>query len=162
MTIAASINISPSLRLRYALMVMTLIASVCCALFVRELPLIAGLLFGLTYIAITLVAWFKLLRASAQVRLDIANNGRMILRTSLGQGRWSEGMLVRFDRRSVLWEYYVSLRLIDDAGKALLLPILPDSVAEGDFRRLLVALKWIAMRSVSDDSSNEDVNPRNF
>jgi hypothetical protein len=58
-------------------------------------------------------------------------------------------MVMRLLNDSTIWPQLLLLRLQDDSGKILVVPVLPDSVSRDGFRALSVACHWIAAHSNS-------------
>jgi len=57
------------------------------------------------------------------------------------------GLNVRLSHKSRIWAYFLSIFLIDEAGKEHKLLILPDSLSPAAFQALRVSLIWISQHN---------------
>lgn len=151
-TIALSVQIAPSRRLRLLLYGAALVhAGSACAMFSNLLDVaFPSLLAGASGIAALLCA-----RAAARPRtmrqIDISKAGA--LRLTVQQELPPGGRAVRLLRGSLLWGKLLVLRFDSiDAGPMApqTVVVLPDSTAPEAFRKLSVALRAIAGHSASD------------
>lgn len=112
-------------------------------------------------IACFLLAFFGACRTLLAIkthRIDISGNGQILLmetRSSAGTGpspdRLDEAMKgepVALSPDSTLWPFLLLLRLKAE-HRSFTVSVLPDSMGRSDFKRLLVACRWIAARADS-------------
>ena len=101
-------------------------------------------------------------RRQQAVRLDISDSGDIIFRSVLPNSLNIDPINVKLLERSTLWPQLMVLSLRSDDGKIIVLPILRDSVDAGIFRKLSVALNWIAMHTSRKTIFGADISSGNF
>ncbi|MFZ6732163.1 protein YgfX [Undibacterium sp. Ji42W] len=98
---------------------------------------------------------FRYWQGIQQIRqLSISAMGEMILYLlpqpemqkdmQMREVRALKGLNVRLSHKSRIWPYFLSIFLLDEAGKEHKLLILPDSLSPAAFRALRVSLIWIS------------------
>lgn len=164
MSIALSVCIKPSPTLaRMALLMCALSNGVLLyiaysvkslELYWRLFLLLAGLL--------TVLALVRFFRSRVLVNLDISKTGNMILRIPAPRNGAPAAFAVRLNQRSTFWPVLLLLHLQPDVGPAIILPVLPDSVAPDVFRKFFVSLRWISAHASGQNILKNDVSSGNF
>jgi hypothetical protein len=121
-------------------------------------------IFLIVMVCVSLSA-YKLLRFYRRqhaIRLDISNSGDIIFRSLASNSFGSESIAMRLSEGSTLWPQLMVLSLRSHDGNVVVVPILRDCVDPGTFRKLSVALNWIAMKSSSNTGLDSDITSGNF
>jgi hypothetical protein len=146
MSIALSVMIIPSRILAICVSAMCVVScgSACYAAVRAGLGSFTLAVFVFIVWIVGIYALLVFFRGRRQFRLDISGAGEMVLRSPQVASCPGDGV-VRLDRRTSLRSACLLLHLRRENGALVILPVLRDSVSADDFRRLAVALHWLAM-----------------
>jgi toxin CptA len=160
MSIGISAIVRPSLRLKMAVYCLgaAILATGCVIGFGMggSYSLFARIMIATASFVGTLAARWHFQHQQKSFRIVISNAGVIRL--------WQEGVQHEVDEidsvyrmlpNSTLWPNLLLLSLRSENAQTLVLPILPDSVSQQEFRALSVALRWIASRG--GESGDETV-----
>ena len=164
MSIAVSATVLPSRIL--ACMLVFMVALVNVSIGYAGFCFIANQVYiSIGIILCIVLSTYKLLsyyRGQQLVRLDISESGDIIFRLTPCNTLNVDPIKMTLSERSTLWPQLMVLSLRSDDGKIVVLPVLRDSVDATTFRKLSVALNWIAMHASGGTNSNADMPPGNF
>jgi hypothetical protein len=162
MSIALSVMIIPSRILAICVSVMCVVScgSACYAAVRAGLGSLTLAAFVVIVCAVGMYALLAFFRGRRRFRLEISGAGEMVLRSPQLASCAADGV-VRLDRRTSLRSVCLLLHLRTENGALVILPVLRDSVSADDFRRLAVALHWLAMHE-SDEIDLTDGASGNF
>lgn len=82
-------------------------------------------------------------------QLSISATGEMILHLKIQQEVQLTRLNVHLSHKSRIWPYFLSIFLLDEAGKEHKLLILPDSLSPTAFQALRVSLIWISQHQTN-------------
>lgn len=159
MSIAVSARILPSRILASMLALMLAIANAAIAYtgFSVKIDKITIFIFVFFSSLLSLFMLLRYYRRQQAVQLTISDSGAIIFRV-MG----SNSLNVKLSASSTLWPQLMLLFLCDDDGQSIVLPILRDSVDAATFRKLSVALRWVAMQASSTLKLDADISSGNF
>ncbi|MDY7538289.1 protein YgfX [Undibacterium sp. 5I1] len=169
MSISLSATIAPSrcLLLATACMCVLVTGIVVCSVWSFGWQLSWHLFFRLLLIFVSLVLiayrFMAFLNNRFSVKIDIAASGRIILRRFIKQSDAWQSYVVTMTDATTLWPHLLLLHLQsqDDQGRRIhIVPILPDCVDARTWRKLSVALRWIAIHQQAQ--KNTAAQPGNF
>jgi toxin CptA len=159
MTVAVSVVVHPSRSLLlsiYAVASMALIAAVLILFGANELSWVSRLQISLIASISAAVTVFKAGRYRKTFHIDISGIGQIRLTQYSGESAnqgssglaldGDNGLVVHLSSDSVLWPYFLLLRLKPEEGTVLSVPVLPDSLKGPGFADLSVAFRYIATR----------------
>ncbi len=164
MSIAVSATIQPSRMLASMLASMFVLANFAivyaglCTQVDKITILVIVLLSGL----LSLTIFLRYCRRQHSVQLDISDSGDMIVRVLRANPSYFDSLNVKLSERSTLWQQLMLVSLYSDNGQNITLPILRDSVDVDTYRKLSVALNWIAMHTSSRTIFGADSSSGNF
>lgn len=152
MGIAQTILLKPSRILKVALFAIAALVnfSVSYVVAVRLGSGKTGLLVVLAVLCASLILIKKCIAAQSSWRIDIGDDGQLILRGKPPLRGEAVHALVSLGERSTLWPQLLVLHLHAADGARYIIPVLPDSTDDAGFRGLLVALRWIALKKQSE------------
>ncbi|WP_426211395.1 flagellar hook-length control protein [Massilia sp. TWP1-3-3] len=159
MSIALSAVIHPSRLLRLALVAWGAAAGAAALLLVFAQPALCAepAPLALSCAGVALLAWRCALESANARQIDISGPGeiRLSVKQSLGAARaFGEPLLLL--PGSTVWPSLLILLLRDNtSGVITVVPILPDSVAAGQFRKIAVSIRWIARRDNKFSDKNK-------
>jgi hypothetical protein len=110
---------------------------------------LGGILFALI-LGFSSVALFRFLLGRRSAYLEISDTGSIILRCLDDRSEVVSSALVGLDARSSYSEYVLILHLRMQDAALVVIPVLRDSVSADDFRKLSIALRWIAQHAASE------------
>jgi len=114
----------------------------------RDLPV--TMLCAILFCSLCSSAYFAFIywqRIQQSRQLSISATGEMILHIGQQKELQRTGLVVHISHKSRIWPYFLSIFLVDEAGKEHKLLILPDSLSPAAFRALRVSLIWISKHS---------------
>lgn len=164
MAIALSATIHPSRMLAVMLVLMVVVANGSIAYlilsFERDLIEVISLtaVFGLA----SLFVMLRFFRMRQSVQLDISDSGNIILRVLTSDVPGMDSVNVVMIDKSVLWSALLLLHLRSDDGRVRVFVVMRDCLDADSFRRLSVAVRWIAMHTSIKAVSSMDVASGNF
>lgn len=164
MSIAVSATILPSRLLSGMLMFMLAIANAAIgyAGYCAEVDKMHLLITVLVSSLLSLTMFLRYYRRQHLVRLDISDSGDIIFRVMGADTSRLKSLNVKLSERSTLWPHLMLLSLFTDDGKNIVLPILRDSIDTDTYRKLSVALNWIARHGSSRMAFGSDSSSGNF
>ena len=164
MSIAVSATVLPSRILACMLAFMFAIANAAIAYgeYCAEVNKIYLLIIVVMSSSLSLFAILKYYRRQQAVRLDISDSGDIILRVLGVNSSHFDSLNVKLSERSTLWPQLMLLSLCAVDGQTVMVPILPDSVDKVTFRKLSVALNWLAMHASTRSIFAENMSSGNF
>nr|WP_314623449.1 protein YgfX [uncultured Noviherbaspirillum sp.] len=159
MTIAVSVVVHPSRSLSlsiYAMASMALVAAFLILFGQYELSWISRLQIFAIVSIFAVATIFKAGRPRKTFHIDISGIGQIRLTQYSGESAnrgnsdlaldGDSGLEVHLSSGSVLWPYFLLLRLKPEEGTVLSVPVLPDSLKGPGFAELSVAFRYIAAR----------------
>lgn len=164
MSIAVSAIILPSRILAGMLVFMFVIANAAIgyAGYSAELNKIYLLIIILVNSLLSVAIFLGYYRRQHSVRLDISDSGDILLRGLGSKPSHFETLNVRLSERSTFWPQMMLLSFRSEEGQSVVLPILQDSVDAATYRKLAVALNWIATHASSRTIFGANVSSGNF
>lgn len=164
MTIAVSATVHPSGTLARMLAFMFVTLNVIVAYVTYSEGLGWLLVLALTTVSglISVLLALKFYRGRQPRQIDISDSGGIILRSPNSGASNADSVSVKLLGESTLWPFLLLLHLRSDDGRVHVLCILPDCVSADIFRRLRVAMLWIAMHASTKKLSDTDVSSGNF
>ncbi len=151
MSIAVSFLIRPSVWLNR--LVILLSGLVCVALWAtlslknEFFPFVWRV--GLVLVCAGIYAW-RLYTFFSQQKVYgfyVSNVGKIVIHSEFNKERSVQREQFFLDTSSVIWPYILSLQLRNE-NRTLSLLVLPDSVSGEEFRRLSIAMRWLASQGV--------------
>ena len=164
MSIAVSATVLPSRILACMLVFMLVLVNVAIAyagFSCKANKIYLSLLIFLC-ILLSLHILLKYYRRQRAFRLDISDAGDIIFRSAAPNAMNFDPMNMKLLEGSTLWPQLMVLTLHSEGSKKVVLLILRDSVDAVTFRKLAVALKWIAMHASSGTNFGADMPSGNF
>ncbi len=164
MSIAVSANILPSRVLASMLACMFALANGAIGYtgFCAEINKTTILIIVCISSLLSLFLYLRYYRKQKMVRLDISDSGKIILRVPVFNSLNFESLNVKLLGRSTLWPQLMLLSLRSDDGQIWVLPILRDGVDVDTFRKLSIALNWVATHASSRTIFGADSSSGNF
>lgn len=164
MSIAVSARILPSRILASLLALMLAIANAAIAYTGFSVNIDKITIFILVFFSglLSLFMLFRYYRRQQAVQLTISDSGAIIFGVMGSNPSHLDSLNVKLSESSTLWPQLMLLFFCDDDGQSLVLPILRDSVDAGTFRKLSVALRWVAMQASTKSKLDADLSSGNF
>lgn len=164
MSIAVSATILPSRILANLLVFMFAIsnAAIGYAGYCAEIDKIYLLLIVLASNLLSLYVILRYYRRQQVVRIDISDSGDIIFRVLGINPSHFDSLNVKLLEESTLWPQVMLLSLCSEEGLRVVVPILRDCVDTDTYRKLSVALNWIAMHASSRTIIGSDISSGNF
>ncbi|MFZ6744516.1 protein YgfX [Undibacterium sp. JH2W] len=152
MTIALHILTRASRLLLLACFFMLLLAHLSVLLLLRsgtDSFMLIGLILACSFCSASYLSFKYWQDIQQSQQLSISATGEMILHLKSLDAEQLTGLNVRLSHKSRIWPYFLSIFLLDEAGKEHKLLILPDSLSPAEFRSLRVSLIWISQHGLA-------------
>lgn len=164
MSIAVSAIILPSRILACMLAFMFAIANAAIGYsgYCAEISKIYLLIIVLVSSSLSLHVILRYYRRQQAVQLDISDSGDIIFRVLGVKSSHFDSLNVKLSEKSTLWPQLMLLSLCTVDGQTFMVPILPDSVDTVTFRKLSVALNWLAMHASTRSIFAKNMPSGNF
>lgn len=167
MSIAVSAIVKPSRILDAMMLIVASLTSTVGILIglgvIGELASVLRFAIAASILILSFFGFYHGMRSRKPIQLDISGIGQIRIsewsgkppcreskRTHVGM----DGKQVRLLPDSTLWPLMLLLRLEDENGGLMTVPVLPDSVSRGGFRALSVACRWIAANEVRSKANH--------
>jgi toxin CptA len=113
-------------------------------------------------IVLSVYVLLRYYRRQQAVRLDISDSGDIVFRYVTPESSSFDPINMKLSARSTIWPQLMMLSLRSEGGKIVVVSILRDSVDAAAYRKLSVALSWIAMHTSSKSIFGADPSSGNF
>lgn len=100
---------------------------------------------GLVLVCSIIYAWrlYAFFSQQKVYEFYVSNVGKIVINSAFKKEASIKGEHFFLDKSSVIWPYLLSLQLKNES-RALSLLVLPDSVSSEEFRKLSIAMRWLA------------------
>ena len=164
MSIAVSATVKPSRILAYLLVFMLVVVNgnIAYIVYSFELDTTRFLLLVSAIGLASLLVLSRFFKKQHVKQLDISDSGDIILRVFTHEAADGESKVVTLTVKSTFWPQLLLLHLRSDDGHVHVVLILRDCVDADTFRKLSLALHWIAMHVSTKVTLNTNAPSGNF